>query len=751
MAAPSPQQTAPSTLPTLAERVLAFAPGARVNAGMLFVLVLFGLALAATTAVIMNRSGVTPTEVNYILLADLAYIVLLLAMIGRRVFLLLRARRDHAIGAKLHLRLVGIFAIVALAPTIIVAAFATLSVNVGIETWFSGQVGSVVRNSLITAQSYADEHRRSIEGEVLNMANDMNRAGSLGISDLAQADLLRRQQALRRFSESYLIDGNGDILHRGDFSYTFTYERPTDVQIAAARVGNVVVVEDQENNELRALVYLTNYIDTFIYVTRQIDGEVLLLLDKTAATVALYNQTEAARGRILSVFALIYLGFALLVITTAVWLGLWLAERLSRPIGALAAAAQRVGEGDLNIKVPEEKGGDEVALLSRIFNRMTDQVKTQHDALTAASTESEERRSFIEAVLSGVSSGVIGLDQNGKIEVMNGSAGRMVGPGSDLPDELAKAFIAAQASITGTSQRQVAIDLEDGNREFLVRVAARSPQDFSQGYVMTLDDLTALVSAQREAAWGDVARRIAHEIKNPLTPIQLSAERLRRKFGALAGKDEASFNQYTDVIIRQAGDIRRMVDEFSKFARMPEPELRDEDISAILSDAVHLQQSGRPDITYSLSGVDAPLTIRCDRGLMSQALTNILKNAAEAIDGKIEKHSEYTGKGKIDAVVSQVGRTLEVVVTDNGIGLPAGSRSELTEPYVTTREKGTGLGLAIVKKIIEQHGGALQLDNNVHEHGASGAIVKITLPVRGALAIDETTRGADGAQKKVGT
>ncbi len=737
--ASSNSSSASAPLPSLAERVLAFAPGARINSGALVVLVLFGLALAGTTAVIMNRAGVTPTAVNYILLADLAYISLLLAMIGRRVWLLLRARREHALGAKLHLRLVGIFAIVALAPTIIVAAFATLSVNVGIETWFSGQVGSVVRNSLITAQSYAEEHRRSIEGEVLNMANDMNRAASLGISDLALADILRRQQALRRFPEAYLIDGNGEILARGDFSYTFTYDRPTDVQIAAARVGNVVVVEDQENNELRALVYLTNYIDSFIYVSRQVDGDVLLLLDKTAATVALYNQTEAARGRILSVFALIYLGFALLVITTAVWLGLWMAERLSRPIGALAAAAERVGEGDFDIKVPEENTGDEVALLSRVFNRMTAQVKGQRDELMAANTESEERRGFIEAVLSGVSSGIIGLDKTGGIEMMNGSAQRMIGAGKVLPAELESAFKTAQTSVTGAAQQQVTVTQNDGSREFLVRVAARSPDDLSQGYVMTLDDLTALVSAQREAAWGDVARRIAHEIKNPLTPIQLSAERLRRKFGALAGPDEASFNQYTDVIIRQAGDIRRMVDEFSKFARMPEPEARPEDLAQILRDAVHLQRSGRSDIEYSLTGADGPITLNCDRGLISQALTNILKNAAEAIDDKMEKLPNNPFKGKIDVRLSVDGRSAIIAICDNGIGLPLASRAELTEPYVTTREKGTGLGLAIVKKIIEQHGGALRLENadrSPDTEGAPGARIVMTLPI--SVAQQET-------------
>ncbi|QIE54464.1 PAS domain-containing sensor histidine kinase [Pikeienuella piscinae] len=717
-------------------RLAAALPGGPANSGAILVLMLFGGALVGTTTVIMNRDGVTPDAVNTILIADLAYIVLLLAMIGRRVWLLVRARRLHSAGARLHLRLTGIFAIVALAPTVIIAAFATLSINVGIETWFSGQVGSVVRNSLITAQAYADEHRRSIEREVLNMANDMNRAAALGISDTALAELLRRQQALRRFPEAYLIDGARNILHRGDFSYTFTYDPPSEVEIADARLGRVVVVEDQLNNELRALVYLNNYIDTFLYVSRQVDGNVLLLLDETAETVALYNKTEAARGRLLSVFALVYLGFALLVITTAAWLGLWLAERLSRPIGVLAAAAERVGEGDLDIKVPEENSHDEVALLSRVFNRMTAQVKGQRDALIDAHRESEHRRNFIETVLSGVSAGVIGLDTNGGIEMMNAAARRMLQVDAEdpkrLPEQMERIFRTAQRSMTGAAQGQVTITTGDALREFLVRVAARSMDHPEQGYVMTLDDLTALVSAQREAAWGDVARRIAHEIKNPLTPIQLSAERLRRKFGPLAGDERANFDQYADVIIRQAGDIRRMVDEFSKFARMPNPETKPEDISALVRGAILLQSSARPDIAFESHGADQPRVLRCDSSLISQALTNVLKNAQEAVDQRIEQEPAMAGEGRIRTTITDDGNTLSIAVEDTGVGLPKTDRAQLTEPYVTTREKGTGLGLAIVKKIAEQHGGALRLENaHWDDPEIGGARITLVLPLQG--------------------
>ena len=711
--------------------------GRRIASGLTIVLTVFGLAMAGTMGVVLSRERVRPEIVDLILLANLAFILLITFMIARKVWRLMSARKDRAAGAALHLRLTGIFAIVAFGPTVIIAVYATISVNAGIEAWFSERVGTVVRNSLTTAQAYANEHRRSIQGEVLNMANDMNRAGLSGINEGQLVELLRGQQQLRRFPEAYLIDGARNILHRGEFSYTFTYELPTEEQMTAARLGNVPVVEDTINNELRALVQLSAFYDMYLYVSRQIDGDVLRLLDETEATVEFYEAMETQSGQILSRFALVYLAFSALVISIAVWFGLWVAERLSRPIGALASAAEKVGQGDLDIRVPEDGSRDEIALLSSVFNRMTSQVKGQRDALVDANRESEQRRNFIETVLSGVSAGVVGIGESGVVEMMNDAAREMLsiekGREADLPDEIRSVYEAADATVTGVGQAQVTLDVNGSQREFLVRVAARSSRDHSQGYVMTIDDLTALVSAQREAAWGDVARRIAHEIKNPLTPIQLAAERLRRKYGALAGEDRANFDQYADVIIRQTGDIRRMVDEFSKFARMPQPEARSDDLAKVLQDAVLLQRSAGEGIEYVVEGADAPCMINFDAGMITQALTNVLKNAAEAIEGRIEQGDDSPGR-----IVARLGREddkVSIEITDNGVGLPVQNRNELTEPYVTTRVKGTGLGLAIVKKIAEQHGGVLTLASaETNEDGRAGAVVTITLPVRGGGA-----------------
>ncbi|MGB1215551.1 MAG: ATP-binding protein [Pikeienuella sp.] len=730
-----------------------FVESGRFSGRAVVILAVFGGVLAVATTYFLNAEVKAPRVVAGVLLADVAYLILLFGLIAWRIIALIGARRASMAGAQLHLRLTGIFALVAMAPTIIVAIFATISLSFGLESWFSKTVGSVVNNALITAEAYEREHRRSIKGDVLNMANNLNRAGPLSGAQGTLGELLRNQQALHRFPEAYLIDGAQEILNRGEFSYTFTYDPPGRAALTNARLGEVVLLEDQVNNELRALVYLNNFVDTFLYVTRRIDGEVLLLLDETAITVATYNKAEASRERLLSVFALAYIGFALLVITSAVWLGLWFAERLSGPIGALAGAAQRVGAGDLDYKVPETDGGDEVALLSRVFNRMTAQVKEQRDDLIESHQESESRRNFIETVLSGVSAGVVGLDENGRIETFNAAAATMLGiPLSagqvlvDIAPAVVPVFDKAKSAMDRTASDHVRTVIDGQEREFLARVAATSSET-GDGFVLTLDDLTALVSAQREAAWGDVARRIAHEIKNPLTPIQLSAERLRRKYASLAGEDQANFEQYADVIIRQAGDIRRMVDEFSKFARMPEPEAKLSNVTKLVQDAVLLQRAARPDIAFSLSGDDTEINVRCDTGMISQALTNLIKNAAEAIDSKNENNPDEQLNGQIFVTIETLDGRVSVIVDDNGVGLPKADRARLTEPYVTTRRKGSGLGLAIVKKIAEQHGGALTLTDAplTDEMGAplreSGARVQLSLPLApDGPASEERTR-----------
>ncbi len=446
------------------------------------------------------------------------------------------------------------------------------------------------------------------------------------------------------------------------------------------------------------------------------DGEILGLLDETKETVSLYQQLESDRGRLLFEFALIYLGFALVVILGAMWMGLWFAERLARPVGRLAAAAERVGLGDLSVRVREEDGDDEIALLGRTFNEMTRQVKGQRDALVDANETTERRRRLFDSVLSGVTAGVVGLDESGRIEMQNAAASSLLDldpsattgvPLKEVVPEFSELMDWLGAGRSAVTQAEVRLLRSGRERELLVRVAARQSDDGEiEGFVVTFDDITDLVAAQRMAAWGDVARRIAHEVKNPLTPIQLSAERLRRKFGPMVGENRAALEQYADVIVRQTNDLRRIVDEFSKFARMPAPERKPVDFGKLIEEAVLLQESARPEIVYRLELPDYAVLAHVDATMMNQAMTNLLKNAAEAIETRLEAAPGLPGEIRI--ALAGDGETITIDIEDNGAGLPD-TPARLFEPYVTHRKKGTGLGLSIVKKIIEDHDGALDL------------------------------------------
>lgn len=707
---------------------------------LIFGLVLLGPVLALATSLTLkldSADGPSLPLLRIIQIADLAYFVVLATVIGLKIGQLVMARRRKSAGSRLHLRLTGVFATVALVPTVIVAVFATVTVNFGIESWFSDQVGSVVRNSLATAQAYEREHRGNIKGDILAMANDLNRAAGAGLRGAQLNELVSQQALLRELPEAFVFSSQKQILARGEFSYLFAFEPPTDDQLARARAGEVVIMEDEVNNEIRALIYLTNFFDAFLYVTRDVQGDVLRLLDETRATVQLYERLERERNGIVFDFALIYLGFALLVILSAILLGLWFAEHLAKPVGRLAEAAESIGAGNLDVRVKEPRGNDEIALLSRIFNRMAGQLKGQRNALVSAKEDSEIRRHFIEAVLSGVTAGVIGLNGDGRVELINEAAADMLGvdaatvmgePVEAVAPGFANLVEAARSAPSGVARGAVNGTSGSEIREFLGRVAPKSPETPEEGYVLTFDDITALASAQRMAAWGDVARRIAHEIKNPLTPIQLSADRMRRKFVGHMGDDGPAFEQYLDVITRQTGDIRRLVDEFSRFARMPEPVTAEEDLVVLMRDAVMLQQGAHGDITYDVDLPDQPVMVNCDRGLIGQCLTNLLQNAADAIEGRREALGDTAPPGRIRISLTFGKRFFGATIADNGIGLPKEGRDRLTDPYVTNRKKGTGLGLAIVKKIVEQHGGELTLADPPEGSELDGAQVALRLP-----------------------
>ncbi|WP_114965042.1 sensor histidine kinase NtrY-like [Alkalilacustris brevis] len=709
-------------------------------------LVLLGPALVLATFLAVGplNQELDSTTLRLILLADMVYVLVVAALIIARVARMVAARREKSAGSQLHLRLTGVFGLVALVPTVSVAVFAGMTINIGLEGWFSDRVRQVVGNSLAAAQAYEAEHERDLIEDAEVLAEYINVAQQavffLSDGELRQILTQGQTQIQRGLREAFVIDGSGEIRARGERSYLFDFERPGEEDLARALAGETVVIKDWTNDEFRALVPLEAFADRLLYVSRNVDGAILNLLDETRETIVLYQQLERERGRILFEFSLLYLGFALILILAAIWLGLWFAERLSRPVGRLAGAAERVGQGDLDVQVLEDRGNDEFATLGRVFNQMTRQLKRQRETLLENNRQIEARRRLFDSVLSSVSPGVIGLDDTGRVDFVNRSAetllqidpARAIGhPLGEAVPEFAAPFDALRDS--GRSHAQEELRISRGGRleTLLVRLATRrSDGGALEGYVVAFDDVTDLVSAQRLAAWGDVARRIAHEIKNPLTPIQLAAERIKRKFRPLVGDEAEALDSHADVIIRQTNDLRRIVDEFSRFARMPEPDRRSQDIVRLVRDAVLLQEAGLPDVKITADLPDESLVLEIDATMLSQAFTNLIKNSGEAIESLVKSGIPEGYSPEIRVALEHDEASVRITICDNGIGLPEDS-ARLFEPYVTTRDEGTGLGLPIVKKIIEEHGGTLRLGDAPVFGGAArpGAQAEIRLPL----------------------
>jgi two-component system, NtrC family, nitrogen regulation sensor histidine kinase NtrY len=502
-----------------------------------------------------------------------------------------------------------------------------------------------------------------------------------------------------------------------------------------------------EANYVAAVIRLRAFNDTFLYVARLLDPRVVAQLRQTQASVAEYAQIESRRLGIQVAFALMFAVIALTILMASVLIGLNFANWLVAPLRRLMSAANIVSTGDLHVQLPVHPSEGDLAQLGETFNKMTQELRTQRDELVNASDLIDSRRRFIEAVLSSASAGIIGVDASGSVGILNRSAEKLIGhaesetlghPLSDVLPELDEMMKTAREGTQRLVQGQITITRDGRERNLSVRVSAEQTSQSRDSYIITLDDITELVSAQRTSAWADVARRIAHEIKNPLTPIQLSAERIRRKFGRVITDDRAVFEQCTDTIVRQVDDIRRMVDEFSRFARMPKPVIEGEDVADTVRQAVFLMRVGHPDIHIEAEIKDEPMRAQFDRRLISQALTNIIKNATEAIEAV---PVEELGKGRIDVIAARDNDDVVIDVIDNGIGLPKVSRARLLEPYVTTREKGTGLGLAIVGRVLEDHGGRIELnDAGDIRPGARGAWVRLRFATSGHAPKNETAK-----------
>ncbi len=705
-----------------------------------------GLALLSAFLTFVVLTGLTRIEPTRdvaatFMLINGATILVLIGIIIREIWQMLQARRRGRAAARLHFQIVGLFSVIALLPAVLVAIFANLTIDRALDRLFSGPTKEVIQNSLSIARAYTNEHAQLIRGDILGMANDIAHARPLYDQDRGTfRELLTASAASRDLPVAMLIDKDANPLEKAQTNVHLNFPPPP-----ADFLGKVTEAEPEisvfPENYVAAVIRLRAFDNTFLYVARLLDPRVVSQLRQTEVSVAEYGEMESRRLGLQVNFALIFAVIALTILMASVLIGLNFSNWLVAPIKRLMSAASMVSTGNLNIQVPVHKSEGDLAQLGETFNKMTQELRTQRDELVSASDLIDSRRRFIEAVLSSASAGIIGVDASGSVGIMNRSAEKLIGhaesetldhPLSDVLPELDDMMKSAREGTQRLVQGQITINREGHERNLSVRVSAEPTSQARDSFIITLDDITELVSAQRTSAWGDVARRIAHEIKNPLTPIQLSAERIRRKFGKAITEDKAIFEQCTDTIVRQVDDIRRMVDEFSRFARMPKPVMEGEDVADTVRQAVFLMRVGHPDIDIKAEIKQDPMRAQFDRRLISQALTNIIKNATEAIEAV---PAEELGKGRIDVIAARENEDILIDVIDNGIGLPKVSRARLLEPYVTTREKGTGLGLAIVGRVLEDHGGRIELkDASDFRPGQRGAWMRLRFAVSGHAA-----------------
>ncbi|MFZ0458327.1 MAG: PAS domain-containing sensor histidine kinase [Rhodoplanes sp.] len=712
-------------------------PGARVATGIIGPIVV-GIALVSALTTFLVLAGLTPiipthNVVVSLLLVNGVAVLLLLGIIGREVWQIVQARRHGRAGAQLHVRIVRLFSVIAAAPAVLVAVVASVTLDRGLDRFFSERARAVIANSLIVTEAYLSEHAQTLRGEIQAMAFDIARARPLFDQDRDRfRQFLTGQASLRGLPVTMMIRPDRSIVEKADIKIDRDPSLPSASELANVGEVEPQVVVHPDGNYVSAVIKLRNYDDTYLYVARPLNPVVLSQLRDTQTSVSEYAALEARRLGVQIAFALMYTVIALTVLLSAVWIGFNFANRLVAPIRRLIGAANLVSTGNLRVQVPVQRSEGDLAQLGETFNKMTHELRTQHDDIVRARDLIDSRRRFMEAVLAGASAGVIGVDGEGRISILNRSAEGLIGsseaellgqPLAEVIPELADLLAAARSSPQRLVQGQVAINRGGRERTVSVRVTTEQAAAPEHGYVLTLDDITELVAAQRTSAWADIARRIAHEIKNPLTPIQLSAERLRRKYGRVLTTDRAVFEQCTETIVRQVEDIRRMVDEFSRFARMPKPVMTAEDVADTVRQVVFLMRVGHGDIDIETELPDDPMPANFDRRLISQALTNIIKNATEAISAVPPDEIE---RGRICVSAAREGRYIVIDVVDNGIGLPKEQRRRLLEPYVTTREKGTGLGLAIVGKILEEHGGRIELHDAAEKTpGARGAWIQL--------------------------
>ena len=711
------------------------------------VLVSSGSFLIMTGATNISPS---PEVWTVIWIANGVLVLLVIALVLTEAYLLISARFRQQAGAGLQIRMVAMFAIAAAVPAAIVAVVATISLNQGLDQWFSERTKTMVESSRLVARSYMLEHAQVLRDDIIWVAQELEQARPTFETDRDKYQRILTALAITRsLPFTSLIDADGDTLMRAQINVPGAPPQLPPGVTAGVQEGVPTEIAPGSTNLIGSVIKLRGYDDTYLFVARPVDPEVLEFMRLTDDNITEYRQYASNRLVFQITFTIMYLALAFVLLLAALWIGIALANRFVDPIRNLMVASNRVSQGDLDVLVPEASGrrGDLFDLIGG-FNRMTQQLKTQREALVHASETNEKRRQFTEAVVEGVSAGIVGLDALGAITLVNARGCEMLGRdeialmgekiGEVIP-QLGPIFERNKASRRGQVRDQIELGSGPDYRTYQVQLTREGTVAESKGYVLTLDDITDLLSAQRTGAWADVARRIAHEIKNPLTPIQLSAERLRRRYSSKLADDLDIFEKCINTIVRQVGDIGRMVDEFSSFARMPEANPVLGDLSEVVKQAVFLESVRLPEIAIKTVVPEEPIHAKFDNRLISQVLTNLIKNAVEAFEGiPLDQLKEPA----ITVTLEEEGEGVRISVADNGKGWPKENRQRLLEPYMTTREKGTGLGLAIVAKIIEQHGGTVELvDAEPDASGRVGACFTFTLP--SGSAVDDSIAGAN--------
>lgn len=735
-------------LAVTAEAAMAQASAARVRSralGRLAVIVALLFAFV-TFLVLSDFTPISPTRdvLDALLLADAAMGIALAAIIGWELWPIMQARRRGRAAARLHVRIIALFSLIAATPAILVAIVASVTLDRGLDRLLSTRTQAMMENSIVMANIYVRDQAENLRNQAVNMAIELSQLNTLFERNRPEfRQRLTVLAAQRGLSDAQIIDRNQAVIEKADSKVHLPVTLPSREMLAGLDETEPQVKLFPESNHGAAVVKLHNFDNAYLFIAKSFEPGIMQRLLQIQESFTTFSELQEGRSNIQIAFALVYAVIALIATLSAVWIGLNFANYLVAPIRRLIGAANLVSTGNLFVQVPIRRSEGDLAHLGETFNNMTAELRTQRDDIVRARDLIDSRRRFTEAVLAGASAGVIGVDAEGRVSILNRSAEKLIGqaepealgrPLAEAVPELAEMLETARTGAQRLVQGQVTINRKGRERNLSVRVTSETEADAEHGYVVTLDDITDLVSAQRTSAWADVARRIAHEIKNPLTPIQLSAERLRRKYGKVITEDREVFEQCTDTIVRQVEDIKRMVDEFSRFARMPKPVIAADDVAETVRQAVFLMRVGHPDIDIDVNIPEGSLPARFDSRLMSQAVTNIVKNAAEAITAVPPAER---GRGKIQVLAAHEGSDIVIDIIDNGVGLPKENRSRLLEPYVTTREKGTGLGLAIVGKILEDHGGGIELrDASEKIPGQRGAWMRLRIACRDAAAID---------------